>query len=157
MCKRGLTGGLATCLIALAALGCGDGKPVRVQGVVTLDGVPLDGATVTFMSSGDSMRPATGYTDQAGVFHLTSFKKDDGAFPGEYRVLVTKTQPIEPPPDANSGEPDAVLKHYQSLRSQERKSLLPGLYAGYETTPLRCKVPADGKVVLELESNARAP
>jgi hypothetical protein len=144
-------------LIALAALGCGDGKPVRVQGKVTLDGAPLDGATVTFMSSGDSMRPATGYTDQAGVFHLTSFKKDDGAFPGEYRVLVTKIQSIERPPDANSGEPDAVLKHYQSLRSQERRSLLPGRYAGYETTPLRCKVPPDAKVVLELESNPRAP
>jgi hypothetical protein len=157
MCQRGRIGGWATCLIVLFALGCGDGKPVPVQGVVTLDGEPLDGATVTFMSSGDSMRPATGYTDQAGVFHLTSFKKDDGAFPGEYRVLVTKIKSIDPPPDANSGEPDAVLKHYQSLRSQERRSLLPSLYAGYETTPLRCKVPPDGKVMLELGSNPRAP
>ncbi len=157
MCQRGRIGGWATCWIALAALGCGGPKPVPVEGVVKLDGQPLGGATVTFMSSEDSKRPATGYTDQAGVFHLTSFKNDDGAFPGEYRVLVTKIQAIDPPPDAHSGEPDAVLKHYKSLKSQERKSLLPGLYAGYATTPLRCKVPPDGKVVLELESKPRTP
>jgi hypothetical protein len=148
---------LAACWFALAALGCGGDGPVPIQGRVTLDGEPLPGATVTFMSTADSLRPATGYTDQAGVFHLTSFKKDDGAFRSEYRVLVTKIQSIEPPPDANSGEPDAVIKHYQSLKSQERKSLLPGLYASYDTTPLRCKVPPDGNVVLELESNPAKP
>jgi hypothetical protein len=157
MFNRARVWGMAYCLIALAALGCGADRPIPVQGRVTLDGQPLDGATVTFMSSGGSVHPATGYTDQAGVFHLTSFKKDDGAVRGEYRVLVTKIQAIDPPPDANSGERDAVLKHYRSLKSLERKSLLPGLYASYETTPLRCKVPPDGAVVLELESNPKKP
>jgi hypothetical protein len=149
---------LPACLIALAALGCGGADtPVAVQGLVKLDGAPLAGATVTFMSTQDALRPATGYTDQEGVFHLTSFRKDDGALPGDYRVLVTKIQPIEPPPDTNSGDPDAVLKHYKSLKSQKRTSLLPLLYASYDTTPLRCKVPAEGKVVLEMESNTRKP
>jgi hypothetical protein len=120
-----------------------------------LDGSPLPGATVTFMPGGNTGRPATGESDTEGVFHLTSLKRDDGAFPGEYRVVVTKMQALAAPPPTNSGEPDAVLKHYQSLKSQKRASLLPSVYANSATTPLRCKVPAEGNVVLELESNPK--
>jgi hypothetical protein len=150
---------LAACCIALITMGCGGAdSPVPVQGVVKLDGEPLAGATVTFMSSEDDIRrPAAGYTDQDGVFHLTSFKKDDGALRGEYRVLVTKIQPIEAPPDSKSGEPDAVLNHYQSLKSQERKWLLPLRYASFDSTPFRCKVPPEGKVVFELQSEPINP
>jgi hypothetical protein len=151
MCKRAVIWGLPACWSALIALGCsGANSPVPVKGVVKLDGNPLAGATVTFMPAGDSGRPATGETDQEGVFRLTSLKKDDGAFPGEYRVVVTKIQAIDPPPPANSGEPDAVLKHYQSLKSQKRTALLPSPYASYLTTPLRCTVPTAGEVVLEM-------
>jgi hypothetical protein len=155
---RGLLWGLTACLGTLVALGCGGGDaPVSVKGVVMLDGSPLAGATVTFMPNGTAGRPATGETDQEGVFYLTSFKKDDGAFPGEYHVLVTKMQGIEAPPPTNSGDPDAVLKHYQSLKSQKRTSLLPELYARSETTPLHCIVPTDGKVILEIESKPKKP
>jgi len=158
MCKRGLIWGLPACLSALVALGCGGADtPVAVKGVVKLDGNPLAGATVTFMPAGDSGRPATGETDPDGVFHLTSLKHGDGAFPGEYRVVVTKIQAIDPPPPTNSGEPDAVLKHYQSLKSQKRTALLPSLYASYQTTPLRCTVPTAGEVVLEIESKPKKP
>jgi hypothetical protein len=158
MCKRGLIWGLPACLSALVAVGCGGaGSPVAVKGMVKLDGNPLAGATVTFMPTGDSGRPATGETDRNGVFHLTSLRKDDGAFPGDYRVVVTKIQAIDPPPPTNSGEPDAVLKHYQSLKSQKRTALLPSLYGSYATTPLRGKVPTAGEVVLEIESNPKKP
>jgi hypothetical protein len=146
-----LTAGLS----ALVALGCGGDRPVAVKGVVNLDGSPLAGATVTFLPVGDSGRPATGETNQEGVFRLTSLKIDDGAYPGEYRVIITKISPIEPPPPTDSGEPNAVLKHYQSLKSQKRTSLLPSLYATFATTPMRCTVPTDGKVVLEMESNPK--
>jgi hypothetical protein len=71
--------------------------------------------------------------------------------------VVTKIQAIEPPPPANSGEPDAVLKHYQSLKSQKRTALLPNLYASHATTPLRCTVPTAGEVVLEIESKPKKP
>jgi len=155
---RRLLWGLPACLSALIALGCGGADtPVPVKGVVMLDGGPLAGATVTFMPAGNTGRPATGETDKEGVFHLTSFKKDDGALPGDYRIVVTKIQGIEEPPPTNSGDPDAVLKHYRSLKMQKRTSLLPKVYASSETTPLSCKVPPAGNVVLELESGASKP
>jgi len=157
MCQRVLICGLSFCLVALSALGCGGVTPVAVKGIVKLDGKPLAGATVTFMATDGAIRPATGYTDQEGAFSLTSLKNDDGAFPGEYRVLVTKMQAIEQPPDADAADPDAGLKHYQRLKSQKRTSLLPNLYANYETTPLRCQVPTAGEVVLEIESKPARP
>src|SRR5262245_12374499 len=77
-----------------AALGCGQGKTVKVEGVVTLDGKPLPAATVTFVPDGNG-RAASGRTDQDGIFRLTTFRTDDGAVPGEYKVTVVVDKPTE--------------------------------------------------------------
>src|SRR5688572_19577036 len=79
------------CLLTLIALaGCGKGT-VDFQAQVTLDGKPLSGAAVTLIGTGDVRnRPATGISDEKGMVRFTTFQSEDGALPGEYKVLVSK-------------------------------------------------------------------
>src|SRR5262245_38938119 len=88
-------------LILLSALGAGCGgkyTPVPVSGVVTLDGAPVEGATVLFYAVGDEKdgRPAHGTTNKAGEFRLSTLGKEDGALPRRYKVVVTKYVPTNP-------------------------------------------------------------
>ena len=67
---------LATLALGLigAVIGCGS-KPsnsVKVSGVVTLDGVALEGAKVTYYPA-SAEAPALGVTDGAGKFELMTF------------------------------------------------------------------------------------
>src|SRR5713226_3122156 len=87
-------GGSALVLAAvLAGSGCGGAKKlVKVEGKVTLDGAPLDGAMVKFMPQGGSGQPATGLTGTDGKFRLTTYVTGDGALPGDYSVTITKVE-----------------------------------------------------------------
>jgi hypothetical protein len=70
--------------IAIKATGCH----------VTLDGKPLEGATVTYVPEkfmGSSLRRATGVSNQTGAVTLTvEGEKLPGAQPGFYRVQISK-------------------------------------------------------------------
>lgn len=143
--------------LGLSLGGCsGPDQPVPVEGKVTLDGEAVVGATVTFIPANGAGHPAVGQTDQAGVFHLTTYKKNDGAIPGEYKVVVAKMNAIEEPPSIDSGDNDAVLKHYQSLKSQKRSFLLPKRYADVAITPLNFTVPSKENADLALVSDRKA-
>src|SRR5262249_36492736 len=74
---RYLSRGLVAVALALSGAGCSD--KVRVKGVVTLDGNPVQGATVTFIPDGRSGQSATGITQEDGSFRLTTLKENDGA------------------------------------------------------------------------------
>lgn len=97
------------CLVAGAAAlvvaGCGPAGPdvQFVEGVVTLDGKPLDGATVTFLPVDKTGISAAGKTDAAGRFRLNATqgkKYGKGTVVGDYVVTVTKLfwreQAVEP-------------------------------------------------------------
>jgi hypothetical protein len=73
--------------VLVLVAGCGQ-RPVPVTGVVKLDGKPVAGAAVTFLSS-DGKHTATGTTDDGGNFTL-SCTEGEGAFPAEYKVTVSK-------------------------------------------------------------------
>ena len=86
------------CLIAAALVvaGCGPkGPDVQfVEGVVTLDGKPLDGAAVAFVPVDKAGISAAGKTDADGRFRLNATqgkKYGKGTVVGEYVVTVTKT------------------------------------------------------------------
>src|SRR5438105_843145 len=81
--------GIVLALLLSAAWGCGNGGRVKVAGVVTLEGVPIDGATVAFYTKDETGRSATGLADEDGYFRLST-QSEDGAFPCEYKVVVTK-------------------------------------------------------------------
>src|SRR5262245_12253374 len=75
----------------LMALGCsGGGKPIKVEGKVTLDGKPLPEALIQFLPEGEQGGPpANGLSGTDGTFRLTTFNSGDGALPGTYKVTVT--------------------------------------------------------------------
>jgi hypothetical protein len=80
---------------ALVVAGCGPAGPdvQFVEGVVTLDGKPLDGATVTFAAVDKTGMPAAGKTDAEGRFRLNATqgkKYGKGTVVGDYVVTVTK-------------------------------------------------------------------
>ena len=75
-------------LVLLAAVGCGDGRPERVQvsGQVLIDGKPLEFGFVRFVPT--SARPATGRLGDEGRFKLTCYGNEDGVVRGTHQVDV---------------------------------------------------------------------
>lgn len=100
--------GFVFAFAVVAMTGCGSGDPAVnfVQGTVTIDGKPLENATVIFSPvEGSGGRPATGKTDASGVYTLTDMQATvtgAGAAAGQYRVAITKV--IEGALDDGPGE-----------------------------------------------------
>jgi hypothetical protein len=141
--------------------GCGGNGPHAVQGVVLLDGAPLDGASVTFQPEGAG-QPAIGQTAADGTFKLSTVD-GTGAMPGSYRVLLSKVtgRAVEtrPPWIGRRDAPPTTAeianwnRETAAKRSQERETV-PAIYTKSESTPLKVVVPVQGKVRLELSSTA---
>ncbi len=97
--------GIGAAAVLVAAVGCGGGassvKTVPVRGKVTLDGKPVEGATVQFApEEGSGGRAASGLTKSDGTFELTTVGGGAGAVPGKYKVAITKratTGPAQAP------------------------------------------------------------
>jgi len=163
-------------LLTLAAgltAGCGD-KLSPVNGTVTYDGAPVDGATVVFITESGS-KQATGRTDSSGKFSL-EYNNGPGIPSGTYKVMVTRVKVVEGTP---VGDPTKLDKSYlEKMKSKEiAKSAggggpgggpvspmpggkgekkadagdLPGVYSSPSTTPLTVTVPPAGPVELKLE------
>jgi hypothetical protein len=92
---------LAACV--MGTIGCGDSSVLEteyVEGLVTLDGEPVAGATVTFVPVTEGQgASAVGKTDEQGVYRLTATvtgeataKAEGGTLPGEYYVGVRKNE-----------------------------------------------------------------
>ena len=85
-------------LALLACIGCNSGlRTEYVDGIVTLDGTPVEGALVTFIpvSPGEA-RVAAGTTDVKGRYTLTvaeGGRAGRGTTVGEYKVTVAKRTP----------------------------------------------------------------
>jgi hypothetical protein len=81
-------------------------KPLaKVTGTVTFSGKPLAGATVTLVPVNG--RPAGGITDEGGRFAMTTYEKNDGVAPGQYRVAITA-----PTPDKDDKAKNALPAKY---------------------------------------------
>lgn len=105
---------VAGAVCVAASLGCGAKKPAvateLVEGVVTLDGQPVSGATITFTPvQNGAGAPATGTSDEAGKYSVTAVgtgmagaMPGAGTLPGEYYVGVVKDEVPEIP---QSGDP----------------------------------------------------
>jgi len=167
--------------VALTLTGCG-AKYVPVEGVVRLDGQPLDGATVVFTSE-DGKKTFSGFTDAGGAFSLGGGEKP-GALPGTYKVTVTKKAALKGDENSGAGS-DAYLKQRKGGLSEAEKaggpgtkmmmpgaggkigmpavgkssgapastkSELPAPYASVSSTPFTVQVPSEGPVQLDLKS-----
>jgi hypothetical protein len=130
-----------------AAVGCSRSKPVQV--LVTLDGKPVEGATVAL--SGDAkVETVSGFTGPDGTATLNT-SKGTGVPPGEYKVLVTKVAPMAAG-SIDMKNPDAMRKMAEA-RKGGSKGELPAVYADSKSTPLTLKVPPESSPAkLELKS-----
>ena len=144
-------------LLGVVLIGCGGRKTTPIRGVVTLEGTPVAGATVLFMPDGQGGgRPASGFTSSDGTFRLMTYKPDDGALPGTYRVLIQKTEASKDPQAAERAAMErAKAKIEEKALQKRRKPTLPEAYATFDTTPLRCSVPVTGAVTFDLHEGGQ--
>lgn len=96
-------------MLTWLAAGCGPANNrVAVEGIVTLDGKPIKGVSLTFMPRGKG-RPGIGETDVNGRFRMKDVGIHDGLPPGDYDVLVmlaewSKLKTVEIPIGAVGGD-----------------------------------------------------
>jgi len=152
--------------LLFAVAGCGP-TPVKVNGVLKMDGQPVEGATVTFMSE-DGTKSYSGQTDSSGNFELVGPQKP-GALPGEYKVLVMKSK-AGPEMSPESGDYKKMMEKMTKETGGSKiqtgpaygdskkasggiKTELPPIYANVKTTPLTQKVPPDTQpVVIDIKA-----
>src|SRR5437588_1365838 len=114
--RRWLSRPLGLLLLAgmVSALGCSgrSGSFATVSGVVKKDGLPVDGAKVTFHSTVQVEGQKTGVyhvmTDSDGKYLLATVGNDPGIPPGMYKVTVTKLQLKGAPADFDQGQLEAA-------------------------------------------------
>jgi hypothetical protein len=158
---------LGCLLFAFSGWG-GAGRPVKVEGVVTLDGQPFVGATVMFTpaTAGRGTKPASGRTDANGAFLLTTYRSDDGALPGTYKVVVTRTEQDSSIEGKNPDKmsPEDKMKFFsrpaQNARTggaltKSKSKGVPAVYTDVKSTPLQEVVPPQGRIEIALKSTAK--
>jgi hypothetical protein len=148
--------------LAFTALGCAGGSdaPVKVVGVILLDGQPVPGATVQFSPVDGKGQGAYGLTQDDGTFELSCQNGVPGAPPGQYKVVVraAAAPQMEAPTD-----PDQAMRMADQMmrgnaakkgRAARPRSAVPTVYTNEKTTPLQQTVPPPGgKVTLDLKSH----
>jgi hypothetical protein len=109
-----------------------------IEGIVTLDGVPLEGALVTFIPSGGEARVAAGDTNAKGKYVLTTpegGRPGRGTTQGDYKITISKRKPAEnntpatvEVPEKPGNEPPS-LQEMMALDAARRRSRLAPPYA----------------------------
>lgn len=131
---RSVFGVWLACLLSLAALsGCGKSTgagTIPATGIVTFDGTPVEGASITFQPIGSDAKLASqATTDAAGKFELSTYasggKFHPGIAPGQYAVSITKLD-------------TASIRDTLS----PPKNLLPAKYANPNSSMLKAEVAA---------------
>ncbi|MDR1958590.1 MAG: hypothetical protein LBQ54_06060 [Planctomycetaceae bacterium] len=126
------------CLLVLVGIsGCEKSRRLKteyVEGVVTLDGLPISNVTLTFIPSGTAGESANGYSDEKGGYKLSSINGDaeKGALEGEYKITLTKVEVTE----YKEGDPKAPKDSQGRPYYVTQKELIPKVYTNASTTPL---------------------
>lgn len=130
-------------LLALVSGGCGSDNPetFKVNGKVTYNGQPVTSGVVQLLPEGGG-NSAIGNLQPDGTFQLTTFRKDDGACPGTYKVTVQAM------PEPDSEDPMAGLPGMEL--GGTGKPPVPVKYENAETSDLKVNI-NQGENTLELE------
>jgi hypothetical protein len=154
---------LATTAAALLLFGSGCSRMIKVRGTLLFNGQPVEGATILFENP-DGGRPAVGHTDKEGIFQLTTFKQQDGAMAGTYKVAITPPMKVpEVKGYKGMGLEGALAQYAESKKHLKEKPApfgadIPDVYRTVKSTPLTQKVPPDGPVVFDIAGpTAEAP
>jgi hypothetical protein len=150
------------------AVGCGNPSLVPFPAKFTMDGKPLDRATVTLVPVGsDGGRPASGMTAADGTVVMTTYQIGDGVRPGKYKVCVAKTPVthvdvrggVSESPEASKVKFDEFFAKASKLDTGPPGLMISTLlltYSNPESTPLECDIPVEEKeLVFELVSDPK--
>ena len=130
-------------------------KTYPVSGTVKFNGSAVEGATITFQLT-EGKENAIGSTDKSGKYTLSTFKPNDGAVAGQYKVSITKydVEPIKtsalPPGQIASGDLPAdyaapAINVGGGKGSTGPKNSLPAKYANADSSALRALVETAGE------------
>jgi len=120
--------------LLVVVTGCTSAKPV--QALVTLDGKPVDGATVVLTKEGAP--PVSGQSGSDGIVVLDTATKG-GVPAGDYKVVVTKVKAASTVPDVKNPESMKMMMKAGAAAKNE----LPAKYENAKSTPLTLKIPPD--------------
>ena len=109
-------------------------------GTLTLDGQPLDGATVLFSPVGEKGFAAMAETDASGKFVATTFAHADGAVPGRYVVTIKKFR---------------IREAADNRKRMQVESVVPKKYSMPQTSGLTVEVVAGGPNVFNFDLTSR--
>lgn len=135
---------LVFCCAGLPLFGCAAGdnlpKTVPARGLLTLDGKPLEGASITILPASATAQGATAISESNGTFSMKAFEQKDGALPGSYTVTVTKTNVIKGEGlNADGGE--NITYSFG----------VPRKYTTATTSGLTLEIPPEGSTTLKIE------
>jgi hypothetical protein len=129
-------------LACFITFGCGSSDAIKglvpCAGTITLDGEPLDGASIRFApvnSSGQSeteRRDGTAITSK-GNFTIKTSSSSSGIAPGSYKVIVHKMV------DEKTNTDNSSIKN------------ITGKYSDIETSDLTVEIPSGGNKGIKLE------
>jgi hypothetical protein len=110
-----------TMTFTLLLSGCSGGGIaglVSCEGIVSLNGQPLENASVTFIPTTGN-RSAGGMTNAQGHYKLST-NLNVGVLPGEYKVTITKSVP--------ETEKDALLVQEMTAATEKNNGVIPASY-----------------------------
>lgn len=132
-------------LLVAVVVGCGprvDRYPV--EGVITLDGKPVKGASVTFVPQA-SGHPGVAITGDDGAFRLQELRGHDGVVPGKYRVAVflaewskVKTVAVPFGPESGGATPGTI--EMIEGKPMLLKHIVPERYGTADTSGLNAEI-----------------
>ncbi|MGL6193342.1 MAG: carboxypeptidase-like regulatory domain-containing protein [Thermoguttaceae bacterium] len=143
-------------------VGCGP-KLTKVTGIVTLDGTPVEGASVSFTQKANPSVMATAKTDASGKYTLLTFVGGDkvykGVAPGSYMVSIIKKETDGPPPEDTSTMTEEEKINYRMSLSSRGMNVnfiyhIPQKYEIAEHSELTAEVPSSGSVVIDFPLNS---
>jgi hypothetical protein len=142
---------LATSVVALflCAPGCSDdgfGKRHPVSGTVTYKGQPLATGSINFVPEDPAGQPASGSIVN-GKYNLTTHTPDDGALPGNYKVMVSSFDMAKVQEEANKAGGVQNAMPDQTAVAQAQKSLIPEKFGSFEGSGLKATVKAGANTI----------
>ena len=143
-------------LTIVCCLGCQGGASlsglVPCDGVVTLDGNPIEGVTIMFIPrDSGTQRDAHAMTDVAGKFKMTTLKENDGVMPGTYSVTITKYE--QSGQLVATGETDPETG--KPIMFETSVNRLSAVYENRTKSPLEITVPKGGTKTATFELTSK--
>ena len=147
-------GGLPLYLLALISVGCDSGPAMTpIEGIVTLDGEPIEGATV-LLEPELKLRPTIGITDASGKFSMDAYVGSNGVAIAKGIDLAAGSAEVETvatDEELESGEDDGSGEDYAE---DSNELLTPAKYGSARTSGMTIDVQEGmAPVTLEMKSD----